>query len=104
MRKEDSWFEILAQDHLEFEKLSGQEGLKEICLDGWLCLKELMSEHFLMPDIGKSLYYWKECIYTLGNTFRANYWDGLAGIAMILKGGFGVWGCGWWFFRRALFL
>ena len=37
---------------------------------------------------GKRLYYWKECIYTLGNTFRANYWDGLAGIAMISKGGF----------------
>ena len=28
----------------------------------------------------------------MGNTFGANYWDGLAGIAMILKGGFGVWG------------
>ena len=34
----------------------------------------------------------------MGNTFGANYWDGLAGIAMISKGGFGVWGG----FRRAL--
>ena len=34
----------------------------------------------------------------MGNTFGANYWDGLAGIAMVSKGGFGVWGG----FRRAL--
>ena len=26
----------------------------------------------------------------MGNTFGANYWDGLAGIAMVSKGGFGV--------------
>ena len=31
-----------------------------------------------------------QSICTLGNTFRANYWDGLAGIAMISKGGFCV--------------
>ena len=35
----------------------------------------------------------------MGNTFGANYWDGLAGIAMVSKGGFGVGGEG---FRRAL--
>ena len=36
----------------------------------------------------------------MGNTFRAKYWDGLAGIAMILKGGFEVEGEGGGF-RRA---
>ena len=35
----------------------------------------------------------------MGYTFGANYWDGLAGIAMVSKGGFGVGGEG---FRRAL--
>ena len=32
-------------------------------------------------------------LYTVENTFKAYYWDRLAGIAMVLRGGFeGDWG------------
>ena len=40
-------------------------------------------------QVGKSFYYWMECIYTVENTFKTSCWDRLAGIAMVLKGGFG---------------
>ena len=31
----------------------------------------------------KSFYYWIECIYTEGNTFKISFWDCLAGIAIV---------------------
>ena len=34
---------------------------------------------------GESFYYWIECIYTEGNTFKISFWDCLAGIAMVLN-------------------
>ena len=40
-----------------------------------------------------------ECIYTVENTFKAYYWDRLAGIAMVLKGGLEG---DWVFFRNLL--
>ena len=36
--------------------------------------------------LGKNFYYWIECIYIEGNTFKISFWDCLAGIALVLNG------------------